>query len=166
MKVYQQTGALPRLIRRTGGTRPMAWIYGHIQEPLDRFIYRCTAGRATLTSWLGDVEMAMLTTTGAKTGRERTHVVLGLPDGDRVVVVASNYGRPHHPNWYYNLLANPRASIEIGGVARRVVAHELDGAERERCYQRGVDVYPGFTLYQRRVRRRIPVLALDPVPKS
>ena len=89
-------------------------------------------------------------------------MVLGLPDGDRVVVVASNYGRPHHPNWYYNLLANPRASIEIGGVARRVVAHELDGAERERCYQRGVDVYPGFTLYQRRVRRRIPVLALDP----
>ena len=163
MKRYDEAGAFPRLIRRTGGTRPMAWLYGHIQEPLDRFVYRRTSGRATLTSWLGDVEMTMLTTTGAKTGQERTHVVLGLPDGDRVIVVASNYGRQHHPNWYHNLIANPRASIEIRGVSRDVIAHELDGAERERYYQRGIDLYPGFTLYQRRAHRRIPVLALEPV---
>ena len=163
MKRYDEAGAFPRLIRRTGGTRPMAWLYGHIQEPLDRFVYRRTSGRATLTSWLGDVEMTMLTTTGAKTGQERTHVVLGLPDGDRVIVVASNYGRQHHPNWYHNLIANPRASIEIRGVSREVIAHELDGAERERYYQRGIDLYPGFTLYQRRAHRRIPVLVLEPV---
>ena len=166
MKLYQQTGAFPRLIRRTAGTRSMAWLYGHIQEPLDRFVYRRTSGRATLTSWLGDVEMTMLTTTGAKTGQERTHVVLGLADGDRVIVVASNYGRQHHPNWYYNLMANPRAAIEIGGVSREVVAHELDGAERESYYQRGIDIYPGFVHYRRRARRRIPVLALDPVTQS
>jgi deazaflavin-dependent oxidoreductase (nitroreductase family) len=141
----------------------MAWLYGHIQEPLDRFVYRCTSGRATLTTWLGDVEMAMLTTTGAKTGETRTHVVLAIPDGDRLVVIASNYGRPHHPAWYYNLKANPRASIAIGGVARDMIAHEVRGDERERYYQRGIDVYPGFTLYQSRVNREIPVLAFDPV---
>jgi deazaflavin-dependent oxidoreductase (nitroreductase family) len=163
MKRYEQVRAFPRLIRRTGGTRPMAWLYGHIQEPLDRFVYRCTSGRATLTTWLGDVEMAMLTTTGAKSGQTRTHVVLAIPDGQRLVVIASNYGRQHHPAWYHNLRANPRASIEIAGVARDVVAHELHGAERERYYQRGVEVYPGFTLYRRRVHREIPVLAFDPV---
>ena len=119
-----------------------------------------------MSSWLSGMEMTMLTTTGAKTGRQRTHVLLGLPDDDRVVVVASNYGREHHPNWYYNLVANPRASIVIGGVSRVVIAHELDGAERERYYERGIDLYPGFSLYRRRAHRRIPVLALDPVTKS
>jgi deazaflavin-dependent oxidoreductase (nitroreductase family) len=162
MKRYNQTSVFPRMIRRTGGTRPMAWLYGHIQEPLDRFVYRCTSGGATLTTWLSDVEMAMLTTTGAKTRQPRTHVVLAMPDGERLVVIASNYGRQHNPAWYYNLRANPRASIEIGGVTRDVVAHELHGAERERYYQRGVDVYPGFTLYERRAHREIPVLAFDP----
>ena len=88
MKLYQQTGAFPRLIRRTAGTRPMAWLYGHIQEPLDRFVYRRTSGRATLTSWLGDVEMTMLTTTGAKTGQERTHVVLGAGQGSALFAFA------------------------------------------------------------------------------
>ena len=166
MKRYDEAGALPRMIRRTAGTRPMTWLYGHIQEPLDRFVYRCTAGGTRCSSWLSGMEMTMLTTTGAKTGRQRTHVLLGLPDDDRVVVVASNYGREHHPNWYYNLVANPRASIVIGGVSRVVIAHELDGAERERYYERGIDLYPGFSLYRRRAHRRIPVLALDPVTKS
>jgi deazaflavin-dependent oxidoreductase (nitroreductase family) len=162
MKLYGQIGPFPRLIRGTAGIRPMAWLYGHIQEPLDRLVYRLTDGRATLTTWLGDVEMTMLTTTGAKTGLPRTHVVLGMADGERVVVVASNYGRERHPAWYYNLKANPRATVEVRGVSHEVVACELQGTERERCYQRGVDVYPGFTLYQRRAHRQIPVLALDP----
>jgi deazaflavin-dependent oxidoreductase (nitroreductase family) len=166
MKRYDQVSAFSRFIRCTAGTRPMAWLYGHIQEPLDRFIYRSTSGRATLTTRLGDAEMTMLTTTGAKTGRPRTHVVLGLPDGERVVVIASNYGRQQHPAWYHNLKANPCASIVIGNVSREVVAHELHGSERDRCYQRGTDVYPGFTLYQRRARRQIPVLVLDPVTDS
>jgi deazaflavin-dependent oxidoreductase (nitroreductase family) len=163
MKRYNQIGFLPQIVRRTGGTRPMAWLYGHVQEPLDHLVYRCTSGRATLTTWLGDVEMAMLSTTGARSGETRKHVVLAIPDGERLVVIASNYGRQRHPAWYYNLRANPRSSIEIGGVARDVVAHELHGAEREHYYRRGVDVYPGFTLYRRRVNREIPVLALDPV---
>jgi deazaflavin-dependent oxidoreductase (nitroreductase family) len=144
----------------------MAWLYGHIQEPLDRFVYRFTSGRTTLTSLLGDVEMTMLTTTGAKTGLARTHVVLGMLDGDRVVVVASNYGRRQHPAWYHNLIANPRATIVIGGATREVVARELTGDERERYYRRGVDIYPGFPLYRRRAHREIPVLALDPAPHA
>ncbi len=106
--------------------------------------------------------MTVLTTTGAKTGRQRIHVVLGIPDGERVIVLASNYGRQHHPAWYHNLIANPRASIVIGGTPREVVASELTGAERESYYQRGVDVYPGFTLYRERANREIPVIALDP----
>jgi deazaflavin-dependent oxidoreductase (nitroreductase family) len=162
MKRYNQIGAFPRMIRRTAGARPMAWLYGHIQEPLDRLVYLMTSGRATVTTWLGDVEMTMLTTTGAKTGLPRTHVVLGMPDGERVIVVASNYGRHHHPAWYHNVIVHPLATIEMGGVTREVVARDLKGEEREHYYRRAVDIYPGFTLYQRRARREIPVLAFDP----
>jgi deazaflavin-dependent oxidoreductase (nitroreductase family) len=163
MKRYNQIGAFPRIIRRTAGTRPMAWLYSHIQEPLDRFVYRLTSGRATVTTWLGDVQMTMLTTTGARTGLPRTHVVLGMPDGERMIVVASNYGRQHHPAWYHNVIVHPVATIEMGGVTREVVARDLKGEERERYYRRAVDIYPGFTLYQRRAQREIPLLALDPV---
>jgi deazaflavin-dependent oxidoreductase (nitroreductase family) len=166
MKRYNQIGLAHRVVRRTAGTRPMAWLYSRVQEPLDQFVYRCTSGRATLTTWLGDVEMAMLTTTGAKTGQPRTHVVLAMPDGERLVVIASNYGRRQHPAWYHNLKTNPRASIEIGGVERDMIAHELNGEEREGYYQRGVEIYPGFTLYRRRAHREIPVLAFEPVAGS
>jgi hypothetical protein len=48
-------------------------------------------------------------------------------------------------------------------VARDVVAHELTGDERDAYYRRAVDVYPGFALYERRARRRIPVLTFNPV---
>jgi deazaflavin-dependent oxidoreductase (nitroreductase family) len=161
IKPYEQIGRIPRLVRRTAGTRPLAWLYSRIQEPLDQLVYRCTSGRATLTTWLGDVEMAMLTTTGAKSGLPRTHVVLGFADEDRIVVIASNYGQRTNPAWYHNLVADPRATIEIGGVSRSVVARELDGEERERLYQRGIEIYPGFTHYRRRAHRTIPVFAFE-----
>ena len=50
MRLYDQAGVVPRVVRRTAGARPMAWLYGHVQEPLDRFVYRRTSGKATLTS--------------------------------------------------------------------------------------------------------------------
>jgi deazaflavin-dependent oxidoreductase (nitroreductase family) len=141
----------------------MAKIYGVIQQPLDRLIYRLTGGRATASSWLAGVKITMLTTTGARSGEPRTLPVLGLPDGEGMIVIASNFGRPRNPSWYYNLRANPRATIVFNGASRDVVAHELSGAERERDYRRGEEIYPGFTHYARWTNRRIPVLRLEPV---
>ena len=100
----------------------------------------------------------MLTTTGAKTGRPRTLPVLGLPDGEDTIVIASNFGRPRNPSWYHNLRANPRATIVVDGISREVVAHELSGAERERGYRRGEEIFPGFSRYVRWApARQIPV---------
>jgi deazaflavin-dependent oxidoreductase (nitroreductase family) len=87
----------------------MARIYSEIQEPVDRMVYRLTRGAATASAWLGGVKVTMLTT--AKTGRLRTVPVLGLPDGENMIVIASNFGRPHNPAWYHNLRANPNATI-------------------------------------------------------
>jgi deazaflavin-dependent oxidoreductase (nitroreductase family) len=162
METYRRARLLHRLMRRAAATRLMAKIYGVIQQPLDRLVYRLTRGRTTASSWLGGVKITMLTTTGAKSGRLRTLPVLGLPEGDDMILIASNFGRPRNPSWYYNLRANPRATIVFDGVKREVEAHELRGAERERCYLRGEEMYPGFIHYPRwAAGRQIPVLRLE-----
>jgi deazaflavin-dependent oxidoreductase (nitroreductase family) len=164
MEIYRRSHPLHRFVRRTAATRPMARLYRVIQQPLDRLVYRLTGGRTTASSWLGGVTITMLTTTGARTGRPRTLPVLGLPDGDDVIVIASNFGRPRNPSWYHNLLANPRAAIVFDGISREVTAHELSGPERERGYRRGEEIYPGFSRYPGwAANRSIPVLRLKPL---
>jgi deazaflavin-dependent oxidoreductase (nitroreductase family) len=163
MESYRRSRPFHRLVRRMAATRLMAKIYGVIQQPIDRFVYRLTRGRTTASSWLGGVEITMLTTTGAKTGMRRTLPVLGLPEGDGMIVIASNFGRPRNPAWYHNLRTNPDASIVFEGTRREVVARVLSGAERDRAYARGEEIYPGFTHYVRWAGdRRIPVIRLVP----
>jgi deazaflavin-dependent oxidoreductase (nitroreductase family) len=163
MESYRRARPVHRLVRRTATTRRMAKIYGVIQQPLDRLVYRLTGGATTASSWLAGVEITMLTTTGAKTLRPRTLPVLGLPDGEGTILIASNFGRPRNPAWYLNLRANPHATIVVAGVSREVVARELSGAERDRGYRRGEEIFPGFTRYRRWAPdREIPVLRLEP----
>jgi deazaflavin-dependent oxidoreductase (nitroreductase family) len=163
MESYRQARGLHRLVRSTAATRPMAKCFGVIQQPLDRWVWRLTGGRATASSWLAGVEITMLTTTGARTGRERTLPVLGLRDEAGLIVIASNFGRTGNPAWYHNLVADPQATITVAGVSRAVVARELHGAERDRGYRRGEEIFPGFTRYQRWApQRSIPVLRLEP----
>jgi deazaflavin-dependent oxidoreductase (nitroreductase family) len=164
MDTYRHSGLFRRLVRRTAATRLMAKIYGVIQQPLDRLVYRLTRGRTTTSSWLAGVQITMLTTTGAKSGQPRTLPVLCLPDGEEMILIASNFGRPHNPAWYHNLRANPRATIVFEGTSREVTTRELSGAERERDYRRGEEIYPGFTHYRRwAANRQIPVLRLEPL---
>jgi deazaflavin-dependent oxidoreductase (nitroreductase family) len=152
-------------MRRTVGIRPIAWLYTRIQAPLDRFVFRLTRGKATVSSLTGAVEVAMLTTTGARSGERRTQPVLALPDGDDLVVIASNYGRSRHPSWYHNLRAHPRAAVALDGDSWDVDAEELDGDERERYYERGIEFSPAFDHYRRWAGgRRIPVIRLARAP--
>jgi deazaflavin-dependent oxidoreductase (nitroreductase family) len=69
--------------------------------------------------------------------------VIAVPDGDNLVAVASNWGRRHHPAWYYNLCAHPTATVTVGGVSRRVQAHKVTDEERDRLWQQNLEVYPG-----------------------
>lgn len=160
---YAEVGLFQRLVRRTAASRPMTWLCVRTQQRLDQLVYELTRGRTTISSLLSGLPVVMLTTTGAKTGRPRTLPVLGLPDGDRLIVIASNYGRPQHPAWYHNLRADPQATVTVHGVTRNVEAHELTGPERDRCFQNATTTHPGFVTYQvRAADRLIPVLTLDP----
>jgi len=108
--------------------------------------------------------MVMLTTTGSKSGLPRTVPLLGFPDGDKVVVIASSFGNSKHPAWYLNLRANPRATLAFHGEpARPYVAREASGVEREAYGQRVAGAYPGYNAYKERTGgREIPVIVLEP----
>ncbi|MFC7623317.1 nitroreductase/quinone reductase family protein [Microlunatus sp. GCM10028923] len=105
--------------------------------------------------------LILLTTTGARSGRPHTVPLGYLPDGgDRLLVIGSAGGSPHHPQWYRNLLARPRATIEDGVFRYPAEALSLAGAERDAAFARAVEADPGWLTYQEQSGRTLPVIAL------
>ncbi|WP_225728555.1 MULTISPECIES: nitroreductase family deazaflavin-dependent oxidoreductase [unclassified Nocardia] len=107
-------------------------------------------------------DLLLLTSTGAKSGLPRTNPLAFIRDGDRVVIIASKAGAPTNPDWYYNLLANPEATVEIGTERFRATATPItSGPERDRLYAAMVSVMPGFADYEKNTTRVIPVVVLE-----
>lgn len=106
--------------------------------------------------------LLLLTHVGAKTGKRRTNPLAYFRDGDRYIVVASKGGAPTNPDWYYNLLANPRATIEVGNERLEVAAEPAGLAERERLWAMVIERNPAFKEYEKKTRRTIPLVILRP----
>jgi deazaflavin-dependent oxidoreductase (nitroreductase family) len=107
--------------------------------------------------------LLLLTTTGAKSGREITTPVMYLADGGRQLVFASKAGAPTNPAWYHNLVANPTVTVEVGNESFQAKAVPVTGEERDRLYAKQATLYPGFAEYQEKTTRVIPVVALERV---
>ncbi len=107
--------------------------------------------------------LMLLTSMGAKSGRERTSPLVYTTDGDRMVVIASKGGAPTHPDWYHNLVANPTATIELPGERFQVRARRAEGEERQRLYDAQAALMPNFAEYQRNTTREIPLFILERV---
>jgi deazaflavin-dependent oxidoreductase (nitroreductase family) len=105
--------------------------------------------------------LLLLSTTGARSGEQRTTPVMYMPDGERMAIFASKAGAPTHPAWYHNLLANPTATVELGTDTFQVKARVSSGEERAQLYGRQAERYPQFTDYQEKTTREIPVLVLE-----
>ncbi len=106
--------------------------------------------------------LLLLHTTGAKSGQARINPVMYLPDGDNYAVFASKGGAPTSPDWYHNLVASPRASIEVGDRTIKVVTRVAEGDERDRLFSQQKELYPGFAEYEAKTTRQIPVVVLEP----
>ena len=104
--------------------------------------------------------LLLLTTTGARSGQPHTAPMMFVPDGDRLLVIASNMGAPKAPDWYTNLLAEPTVGVEVGDESYRAEAAPLTGTEYERVWASIVDGYPFFGDHQKQAGRVIPVVAL------
>jgi deazaflavin-dependent oxidoreductase (nitroreductase family) len=105
--------------------------------------------------------IVLLTTTGAKSGQQRTNPLATLPEDGRLYVFASKGGAPTNPDWYYNVVAHPEVEVEYGDEKFSAVAHVVTGAERDRLFDAQVAQMPGFGDYQERTGGRvIPVVEL------
>ncbi|MFN8473269.1 MAG: nitroreductase family deazaflavin-dependent oxidoreductase [Anaerolineae bacterium] len=157
------SAATQRVTSSRVGSRVMI----HIAHRADALTLRLTRGRYSMTSVLTDQPFITLTTTGAKSGEPRSVPLLGIPDGDNIILIASSWGQTKHPSWYYNLRAHPQAIISRDGHSRSYLAEELAGEERERCWDMAVRVYPGYNAYRRWTNgRSIPVMRLTPQQAS
>ena len=132
------------------------------EDPNQPVIDEFRANEGRVGGYFEGASMLLLHSTGARTGRTWVRPLVPLPDGDRYVIFATKGGAPTNPDWYYNLLANPDAQIEVGTETIPVRATEIqDDEERETLYARQVERRPGFAEYPKKSGRRIPILALD-----
>jgi F420H(2)-dependent quinone reductase len=107
--------------------------------------------------------VCLVTTTGVKSGLPRTIALLYMRDGDDIVIVASMGGMSHHPQWYGNLVADPKVTIEVDGETIPMIARTATPAEKARLWPMLVDMYRGYAEYQARTEREIPVVICSPV---
>ncbi|MGA2111774.1 MAG: nitroreductase family deazaflavin-dependent oxidoreductase [Anaerolineales bacterium] len=158
------TGWLHTLLRKI--TASSLWIRlfpPNLHILIDRIAEGLSTGRTTLTGALGGVAVIKITAKGARTGKARSVSVVAIPQGEELILVASNFGRPHHPSWYYNLKASPQVAVTYGEQTRNYVAREVGGAEREACWSKAAQVYPGYRVYARTAApRKIPIIVLAP----
>ncbi len=104
--------------------------------------------------------LLLLTTIGAKSGQHRTTPLMYVPDGERLLIIASNAGAVAHPAWYRNLLAHPEVTVEVGADTFEASAIELEGDERRQQWDKIVASYPFFVEHQAKITREIPVIVL------
>ena len=126
-----------------------------------RLIEEFCAHGGKVSGYFEHTPLLLLTTTGARSGERRTTPMGYLPDGDRLIVWASNGGAPTHPDWYHNLLAHPHVTVEVGTETFDAIAVVTADAERDRLWARGVEVYPSLAEHQAKTTRQIPVIALS-----
>ena len=121
-------------------------------------LYLWSSGR--IGSKMRGLPVLLLTTRGKKTGLLRTKALMYLPYGDDFVVIASNLGMDNHPAWWLNLMADPKASVQIGSLSFNVLAREAQDDERESIFQSLAERTPDYEQYRSWTSRRIPLVIL------
>ena len=123
------------------------------------------ANKGKVGGMFESIPLLLLHHTGAKSGRVRVNPLAYATDGDdRLVVFASKGGAPTNPDWFHNLKANPRATVEVGTETFDVRAQVAEGDERDRLWNQQTSAAPGFADYQKKTKRQIPVVVLERVP--
>ena len=138
-------------------TRTPAW-NNFNQDLIDQF--RANQGTIPEGQFKGRA-LLLLTTTGARSGKRYTAPLAFTRDGDDYVVIASKGGAPTNPDWYHNLVANPRVTVEVGPEAFEATARVAQGDERERLFAAQAALMPGFAEYQVKTTRQLPVIVLE-----
>jgi deazaflavin-dependent oxidoreductase (nitroreductase family) len=156
--------AAQRAMQQVASSKPGAWAFSKVLHHADRRLYQWSKGRYTVPTILAGLPVLMVTTTGAKSGQERTMPLLAIPVGDDLAIIGTNFGQARTPGWVYNLEADPHATVTyrdnaVAAVARRATDDEFDAA-----FAAASKVYPGYDKYRERISgREVRVFVLQPV---
>ena len=131
------------------------------KEYNQRLIEQFRADRSSNGDAFKGRPLLLLTTSGARSGQRHTTPMMYVRDGERLLVIASNAGAPKTPDWYYNLVAHPHVTVEVGRETYDATAVVTEGAERQQLWDMIVGQYPFFADHQAKVTRQIPVVALE-----
>jgi deazaflavin-dependent oxidoreductase (nitroreductase family) len=147
-------------------SKPGTWLYINVFSRLDPWLIRLTRGR--VDSAFGYVPILLMTARGARTGTERTVPLLYFSDGNDVVLMASSFGRPRNPGWYYNAKASGQVRLYRRGHEGWFTVEEVRDEERGRLFDLASRLYRGYGVYEQRAahHREIPVLKLSPVTNA
>ncbi len=124
-----------------------------------RAVYSLSDGR--IGGRMGAQRILLLTTTGRRSGEQRTVPLVFFEDGERLVLIASNGGAPHDPLWWQNLKQNPEALVQVDAEKRRMRARVASTEERARLWPRVKQENPAYAGYERKTTREIPVVLLQ-----
>lgn len=134
--------------------------------PLHRATLRLTAGRVGVAEPGRRIGTLVLTTTGRRSGEQRSVPVYFARDSERLVLVASNAGDDRDPTWYLNLQATPRVAARTPRGTGEFNARDATAEERERLWPTLVRLNPAYRRYERRTERPIPIVVLEPAGGS
>ena len=149
--------------RSIASTRGGTWMNRHSLPRLDRLVMRLSGGRTSVTTLMSGLPLISVTTTGARSGKQRTTPLIAIPDGRKLALIATNWGQKRNPAWYYNLRANPQATVAIEGKTLTYRAREATPKEHEKYWRWAVRMYPGYANYKEWCGgRAIPILVLSP----
>jgi deazaflavin-dependent oxidoreductase (nitroreductase family) len=122
--------------------------------------YRETNGEVGY-EWNG-APILLLTTVGRRSGEKRTSALIFARDGDDYLIVASQGGAPTHPNWYFNLSANPEVELQVKAEQFNATARTASDEEKPRLWKIVTETWPNYDVYQTRTDRAIPLVVLSP----
>ncbi|HZA09439.1 nitroreductase family deazaflavin-dependent oxidoreductase [Mycobacterium sp.] len=145
----------PRYLNKQYADVMIKWI-----SRINTFMYRRSGG--ALGGTFQNIPVALLTTTGRKTGQPRVSPLYFLRDGDRVIVVASKGGSEKNPMWYLNLRANPKVQVQIKNEVLALTARDATDEERAKYWPKLVEMYPSYADYQSWTSRQIPLVVCEP----
>jgi deazaflavin-dependent oxidoreductase (nitroreductase family) len=156
-------GLYGRALEKFGRTPVGYWYATRVAPRIDPALLKATGGRF---SSVYPLPVMLLTTIGAKSGLRRTLPLVYMTDGDSLIVIASNYGRPGHPAWYRNLVANPTVQVLAGAHSGTYTAAEItDPTARGAAWDKALNAYAGYGDYEiRATHRTIPVVRLTRTP--
>jgi len=135
---------------------PEKWVRDQVEA------YEASGGSRANTLRDTGLPVVIVTSIGASSGKIRKAPLMRVEYDGRYALVASQGGAPKHPTWYFNLMSHPHIELQDGPVPQDMTVRLLDGDEKAEWWERAVDAFPNYAVYQTRTDREIPVFLAEP----